>query len=74
MLQFLRTHLVRLMVYYVIFYAASLLIPFCPCDNKLNNWVTSQRKALIHTMQESKKEHNLAGKLSKFVLDLFNIK
>lgn len=74
MLQFLRTHLVRLAVYYAIFYAASIMIPFCPCDNKLNNWANEQRQALITNMKESKKENNLAGKFSKFILELFNIK
>jgi predicted transcriptional regulator len=74
MLQFLRKHLIRLMIYYAIFYIASVMIPLCPCDNKLNNWVISQRDDLIKTLQETQKENSVTGKLSKFILDLFSIK
>ena len=74
MLQFLRVHLIRFVIYYSIFYTMSIMLPFCPCNNKLNTWFNGQRNALILVMQECKKENSVAGKISKFVLDVFAIK
>jgi|GEM_PF-6968996 len=71
--------LLKFILCYILFYALSVYIPFCPCDNALNTWVL-EKKAQVYAKFEpankknakAKKQQNIFEKGYIYVHDKFS--